>query len=79
MTITKSYIEGLSQRIELVRKAFDEKQPEWKKEMHIFHLIGYLEGLDYFVEEEKKMTCETCGRPLYTRKDGSLVCVELHH
>jgi hypothetical protein len=47
-------------------------------EYHTYQLLDYLEGLDYFVEEEK-MRCEICKNPLYKRQDGSLVCVEMHH
>ena len=80
MNLTKSYIEGLKQRVELVRKAYTKPfslNPEI--EYHTRNLIEYLDGLDYFLEEEKKMTCEICHNPLYVRQDGSLTCVEMHH
>ena len=78
MNITKSYIEGVKARVELVRKSAEDKRIGYF-EMHVWNLLDYLSGLDYFVEEEKKMTCEICHNPLYVRQDGSLVCVELHH
>ena len=82
MNLTKSYIEGVKQRIELVRGAFiiptDDPKSIPSREFSVGNLLKYLEGLDYFVEEEK-MRCEICKNPLYVRQDGSLVCVELHH
>jgi hypothetical protein len=48
-------------------------------EFAVRNLLDYLEGLDYFVEEEKKMRCEICKNPLYERQDGSVTCVEMHH
>jgi hypothetical protein len=81
MQITKSYIEGVKQRIELVKKAYtdDPNLPPASISYHTANLLDYLETIENFVEEEKKMTCEICSRPLYTRKDGSLVCVEMKH
>jgi uncharacterized paraquat-inducible protein A len=76
--ITKSYIEGVKQRIKLIEDCENKRGDEFG--YHVHQLIDYLEGLDYFLEEEKKqMTCTTCHNPLYVRQDGSLVCVELHH
>ena len=75
--ITKSYIEGVKARVELVRKSAEDKRIGYF-EMHVWNLLDYLSGLDYFVEEEK-MRCEICKNPLYKRQDGSLTCVEMHH
>jgi hypothetical protein len=52
--ITKSYIEGLKQRVELVREAQVDVS---RFEFAVRNLLDYLEGLDYFVEEEKNMIC----------------------
>jgi hypothetical protein len=56
--ITKSYMEGLKQRVELLKEAADKNltyQPELLNiSHHLRNLLDYLEGLDYFVEEEKK-------------------------
>jgi hypothetical protein len=83
MNITKSYIEGVKQRVELVRKSAEDKRIGYF-EMHVWNLLDYLETIENFLEEEKiisgpQMTCEICHRPLYVRQDGSLTCVEMHH
>jgi hypothetical protein len=104
--ITKSYIERLKWYTDNLKIALDEKD-QMKTEFACYSLFGYLESLNYFVEEEKggggapggiikpltpeqikrhkewisekPLACTTCGRPLYIRKDGSLVCVEMTH
>jgi hypothetical protein len=80
--ITKSYIEGLKQRVGLVKLSANELIDSASKEevifaFHVRNLLDYLEGLDAFIDH--RTTCETCGRPLYVLKDGSLKCVEMHH
>jgi len=77
MNITKSYIEGVKQRVELVRKAFDG-QHHGEQTYAIYQLLDYLETIENFLEEEK-MVCEICKNPLYKRSDGSLVCIEMTH
>jgi uncharacterized protein with PIN domain len=83
MNLTKSYIEGVKQRIELVRCAIactpTAVNIETKElEYHLYQLLDYLEPIETFVEEEK-MRCEICKNPLYKRSDGSLVCMEMTH
>jgi uncharacterized paraquat-inducible protein A len=62
-----------------VVKAFSDGKSTPEAQLHTRNLVDYLEGLDYFLEEEKKMRCEICKNPLYVRQDGSLTCVEMHH
>ena len=54
MNITKSYIEGVKARVELVRKSAEDKRIGYF-EMHVWNLLDYLSGLDYFLEEEKNL------------------------
>ena len=72
----KSYNEEVKKRMELVKKAFDGsyRAPEsfvrLDKEYKVRNLLDYLEGLTYFVEEEKKnLYCGKCGNPLHARGD----------
>ena len=76
MNITKSYIQEVKMRVEWVKNALNIQNDELAK-LHIRSLLDYLEGLDAFIDH--RTTCETCGRPLYVLKDGSLKCVEMHH
>ena len=87
MNITKSYIEGVKQRIKLIEDCENKRGDEFG--YHVHQLVDYLEGLDYFVEEDsrgsagscggQRLVCEICHNPLYKRSDGSLTCVEMHH
>jgi len=54
MNITKSYIQGVKQRVELVKDAYKLTDLHLV-DYHTRNLIEYLDGLDYFVEEEKNL------------------------
>ena len=66
MNITKSYIEGVKQRVELVKDAYKLTDLHLV-DYHTRNLIEYLDGLDYFVEEEKLDL-----RPVKRTKAGKL-------
>lgn len=72
MTILSEFVKGVKDRINLVNQD--------RSELNVRNLIEHLEGLDWFVEEEKKkqMRCLVCGQPLYEVR-GRLTCVEMHH
>lgn len=78
----KKYIEEVKKRIDLLKSALDgPATPDGlsRTAFHIRNLLEYLEGLDYFAEEEKKHKfCAICGRPLWIKQDGSLTCNEIH-
>ena len=63
MKITKSYIEGLKQRVKLVKLAHDNilDIDYYEREFHVRNLLDYLETIENFAEEEKLTCCGEVG------------------